>query len=104
MPDTDRSSRVDHEDSADFDRREFDNRTTDELEAEITELCAHIEAATPCHGQDRSRLTARQATIQLNRGVERPSSRGESLPWDSWPRRRWARGRDKPSPGGPIRS
>jgi len=46
MLDTDLSSLVGQEESADVDNGEFGARLTDELEAEISELCAHIDAAT----------------------------------------------------------
>jgi hypothetical protein len=46
MLDAGLSSAAAHEDSAEFDTCEYNHQSTDELEAEITELCAHIDAAT----------------------------------------------------------
>ena len=46
MLDAGLSSTAAHGDSAEFDSGEYKSRPTDELEAEITELCAHIDAAT----------------------------------------------------------
>jgi hypothetical protein len=37
---------VGHEDTADFDSRESDARSVEELEEEIAELCTHIDAAS----------------------------------------------------------
>jgi Domain of unknown function (DUF222) len=46
MVDIGLASTIAREDSAAFNSREFDTRSTDELEEEIAELCTHIDAAT----------------------------------------------------------
>ena len=46
MSGSDRACMEAYEESAFSDNREWDTRSTDELEAEISELCTHIDAAT----------------------------------------------------------